>query len=98
MKKINPEMIILARDSRGITQTELTSLVKNLNQGNLSKMEKGLLKIPVDVIKKIAEALGYPLSFFNQEIETRINPIYYRKKASITRKRMFFHLKMQLEE
>ncbi|HAH51017.1 MAG TPA: transcriptional regulator, partial [Balneola sp.] len=41
----NPSMLILARESRGLTQSKLSELI-GLSQGKLSKVEKGLQTLP----------------------------------------------------
>lgn len=62
-RKINKEMIILARESRGLTQSDLAKLV-SVTQGKISKMESGLLGVSEDMIKQIAPKLDYPEDFF----------------------------------
>lgn len=65
MKAINPEMIVLARESRGLTQKELAENI-DITQGALSKIEKGLQTPLMENLEKIAFKLNYPLSFFEQ--------------------------------
>ena len=60
----NPKLLTLARETRGITQSQLAKSISNLTQGNLSRMEKGILVIPEDTLKNIADYLNYPSSFF----------------------------------
>jgi Zn-dependent peptidase ImmA (M78 family)/transcriptional regulator with XRE-family HTH domain len=87
MNAINNNMLILARESRGITQHELVSIVPNLNQGNYSKMEKGLLNVPSETLNQIATILDYPLSFFYREsVRTPISSFYYRRRITIPKK------------
>jgi len=40
--KVNHSQLTLAREYRGLTQTELSKAVQGLSQSNLSKFEKGL--------------------------------------------------------
>ena len=54
MKSINPEMIVLAREIRGISQSELADLIQ-LTQGMLSKIEKGLNKLILNEAKLHAD-------------------------------------------
>ncbi|MDD2542272.1 MAG: ImmA/IrrE family metallo-endopeptidase [Desulfuromonadaceae bacterium] len=63
MNSINPAMITLARESRGLTQTDLARLMK-VSQGTLSKIEQGLLAVKEDFIGDISASLQYPGSFF----------------------------------
>ncbi|MEK0337683.1 MAG: ImmA/IrrE family metallo-endopeptidase, partial [Nitrosopumilus sp.] len=51
--------------------------------------EKGLINIPDETIKTIAKALDFPIQFFHQNLDIRINPIYYRKRASIPKKELY---------
>lgn len=84
---MNPRLVILAREMRGITQKELAQRVPNLSQGNLSRMEKGLLNIPEDTLEKISEELSFPIKFFFQEdLSTNISNFYYRKRISLSKK------------
>lgn len=81
---INYRQLQLARESRGYTQTKLTSEVENLSQSNLSKMEKGLLPIPKDTLLRIATTLDYPIDFFYKRSQlTPIGTFYYRKRVSL---------------
>lgn len=61
---INPRMITLARESRGLTQTELSKAMK-IPQGTLSKME--LYGMAAEKhLSKLSECLNYPENFFYQ--------------------------------
>ncbi len=83
--KVNFRNLLLARESRGVTQKKMAEEIKNLNQGNLSKMEKGLLNIPDDILIQIAEYLDYPVSFFYKETQNReVNSFFYRKRVTIS--------------
>jgi Zn-dependent peptidase ImmA (M78 family) len=64
-RPVNPDMLILARESRGLPQTALAERA-GISQGRLSKMEAGLLPAPPDVLEKVAGVLGYPEEFFRQ--------------------------------
>ena len=61
----NPEMLILARESRGLSQTDLAKLL-SIAQGTISKIESGLLLPSADLLKVAAERLDYPDDFFAQ--------------------------------
>lgn len=62
-KIVNPEMIILARDIRGVTQTQLAKL-SNIHQGSVSRYEGGLFEVPEEDLAKFAKHLGFPIDFF----------------------------------
>jgi Zn-dependent peptidase ImmA (M78 family)/DNA-binding Xre family transcriptional regulator len=85
-QKTNYRMIELARASRGVTQKELASLL-NINQSNISKIEKGELSISGEILNLLSKALNYPLDFFCQdELRTPFLNIYFRKRTAIKQK------------
>jgi len=84
---INFKMLVVAREARGLTQLELVSKITNLNQGNYSKMEKGLLPVPAETLNSISDLLEFPKSFFlKKEPIHEPGNHYYRKRASLPRK------------
>lgn len=64
-RTINPEMVVLARESKGLTQEELAARI-GIYQAKMSKYESGILEIAQDDLIKISEELGYDLDFFYQ--------------------------------
>ncbi len=82
MKKlVNPDLIVIARESLGISQSELANKI-SIDQGNLSKMENSLLSVPDETIKKIAKELDHPVEFFcEQRIPYPPNTVHYFRKA-----------------
>jgi len=60
---VNPEMLVLARESRGLNQSELHRET-GIPQAAISKYESGVATVPEDRVEIIAEALGYPVRFF----------------------------------
>lgn len=88
MDDINFKTIKIARESKGLTQKEL-ALILDINQGYLSKVEKGLVDITANLIDDLAAKLKFPKSFFYKEIQkSPINSIYYRKRASLSQKKI----------
>lgn len=85
MDKVRYELIILARESVGFTQAELSEALR-VEQGTISKIENGLLEASEDIVDKIAIVLDFPKSFFYQDW----NPIrvegLYRRKISLPAK------------
>jgi Zn-dependent peptidase ImmA (M78 family)/transcriptional regulator with XRE-family HTH domain len=63
MNPFNPEMLILARESRGLTQKNLAESIP-IQQGTVSKVEAGLLLPSEEIISRLAEVLDYPQEFF----------------------------------
>lgn len=84
--RFNPEMLILARESRSVTQSELAKRL-SVSQGNISKIEGGMLGIPDEQINRIAEILSFPESFFFQPSPQHGfagNCLYHRKRQSVS--------------
>jgi Zn-dependent peptidase ImmA (M78 family)/transcriptional regulator with XRE-family HTH domain len=84
-RQANPAMVILARESRGMTQIDLAERM-GISQANLSKMESGLLGISESTLGKLSKALHYPESFYCREdqlfgIDTSI--LFHRKRESL---------------
>lgn len=62
-QSLSSEMLILARESRGLTQAELAQRT-DISQGNISKYESGLLNVSEEHMQRIADALDYPETLF----------------------------------
>jgi Zn-dependent peptidase ImmA (M78 family)/DNA-binding XRE family transcriptional regulator len=81
----NPEMLVLARQSRGISQRELARIL-SVSPGWLSKIEGGIKELPDDRLSKIAELLDYPMEFFtsNKRIfGPGVSELFHRKRHNI---------------
>jgi Zn-dependent peptidase ImmA (M78 family)/transcriptional regulator with XRE-family HTH domain len=63
---INPDMLILARESRGMTQTELADAL-SVTQGKISKYENGMLLVSDDDLERLTKVLNYTAEFFFQK-------------------------------
>lgn len=85
--KVNPEMVILAREFRGLTQEQLGKSI-GVTQAKIAKIEGGLQpELTETHAKFLCSALDFPISFFQQNEELLgwgSSAYYYRKKASIT--------------
>lgn len=68
--KINPQMLVLARESRGLSQAELAAAI-GASQGKVSKFENGILDVSDDDLARIADELDYERDFFVQ-----VDPIH----------------------
>ena len=84
----NYEMLTLARESRGIRQRELASML-SVSPGWLSKVEGGLKDLPPGRLSEIAELLDYPIAFFS--IRRRIygpgiSELFHRKRRNVSPK------------
>lgn len=86
VKKINPEMIILARESRGLTQKELAKK-SGIGQSVISKYENDMLEISDENLTQIANVLKYPIPLFTQQefiLGFGSTCLYHRKRQTIS--------------
>lgn len=88
MERINPDMIVIARESRGLTQSSMATKL-SVTQGKISKIESGLLGVSEDMMNKISNLLRYPEHFFCMD-EKICGPgisgmgfLYHRKRQNI---------------
>lgn len=89
----NPEMLVLAREQSGLTQTDFAELVA-LSQSDISKFETGL-RIPTPAqTDRMAGALGFLPEFFFQGEAYRgfTSPCTYHRKRESTREKVFKRL------
>ena len=86
-KIVNPEMVTLAREFRGLTQEQLGRAM-GVAQAKIAKIEGGLQPELSDAHASfLCSALDFPISFFQQNEELLgwgSSAYFYRKKASIT--------------
>jgi Zn-dependent peptidase ImmA (M78 family)/DNA-binding XRE family transcriptional regulator len=81
----NPEMLVLARESWGYSQTDLAEFV-DVNQGTISRIEAGILTPSEEILSKFVEKLEYPEHFFSQSDKIygfNSTVFYHRKRQSI---------------
>jgi Zn-dependent peptidase ImmA (M78 family)/transcriptional regulator with XRE-family HTH domain len=86
---LNPEMLALARQARGYTQSRFAQKLK-VTQGRISKIEMGTLQCPQNLIVKFAELLNFPVTFFTRQRRVYGLPLsvhgLFRKKQSLGKK------------
>ena len=83
VRKFNRHMMTLARDSRGVTQTELAHRI-GVKQGTISKYEAGLLEPTDDFIKELSTALDYTADlFFQTGRPYGMPPFHYRRRKKL---------------
>lgn len=85
--RVNPDMVILAREYRGLTQKEL-AVAASLKQPQIAMIEGGMEgAASAETMEAISTALTFPLEFFFQT-EPRLSfgssSVYYRKMSAIT--------------
>ena len=85
MEAVNPLMVTLARESRGIKQVPLARAI-GVSQAFLSQVENSQKNATEDLVTKLSEYLEYPPSLFYQQIDVRNLPIpFYRKRKGFDR-------------
>ncbi|HTM66042.1 MAG TPA: XRE family transcriptional regulator [Flavipsychrobacter sp.] len=82
MSEVNGNMILLARESRGWTQAQLAGKM-DTTQSNITKMEHAEHGTNEEWTAKIAEATGYPLSFFYQKGGIIPENLNYRRREKV---------------
>jgi len=82
---VNPNMIVLAREARGLTQAELAELI-GMSPTNLSKIERSDIGINDELLETIAEKTDYPVHFFRQSGEIMPENLNYRKREVVSQK------------
>src|ERR1700733_5168028 len=79
--KINPDMVILAREYRGLTQAELAQRV-GCQQPKIAKIEAGIADdVSGEAVMLLSAALEFPGAFFclqEQRIPFGSSAVYYR--------------------
>jgi Zn-dependent peptidase ImmA (M78 family)/DNA-binding XRE family transcriptional regulator len=83
-QKINPKMVMLAREARGLTQLELADIA-GINRSNISRFEQEFTGFTDDVLEKLIKALRFPENFFLQEQDI-LPPALYRKRDKVPAK------------
>ncbi len=85
--KLNPKMLTVARESRGLSQLELAEKL-NLSPSNVSRMEQDFIEITPANFSAIIGTLNYPEEFFYQEGETLPPALALRKRNIVAQKIM----------
>ena len=87
---VNPEMIKLARQSRGYTQKELAKLV-NVVQPQFSRIEAGTRPVHDSALNGLCEVLDYPSQFFIQRPRLEgpgTDVTFHRKRQSVRKSKL----------
>lgn len=86
MQRFNHHMLTLAREARGLTQSELATRIR-VGQGTLSKYENGVNVPPDEFCAVLGRGLGYPPAFFYQpEQPYGFPPFHYRRRKKMSAK------------
>lgn len=82
----NPDLLVVARESRGFTQGDLSNS-SGVSQGMISRIENRLTEPSEETVAKLADALSYPVAFFEQDDPVYgLPPTFFRKGASVRKK------------
>jgi Zn-dependent peptidase ImmA (M78 family)/DNA-binding XRE family transcriptional regulator len=82
---VNPNMILMAREARGLTQTELADRL-HLHKANISRLEKGDTHVNEKMLVAIAGATNFPPQFFLQQGGPIPVNLSYRKRQQVPAK------------
>jgi Zn-dependent peptidase ImmA (M78 family)/transcriptional regulator with XRE-family HTH domain len=85
---INPEVLVVARESRGRTQKEIAEAA-GVTQGLISKVEHGLTTLDAKDLDAIARFLNYPTQLFFEQGRVRevgSACLYHRKRKTLPAK------------
>jgi len=83
-RQFNPEMLILAREKLGWTQSRLASQV-SFTQASISRYESGVIVPPEEHVEELSSCLGCPTSYFY--LDERVyaaSSMFHRSRASLT--------------
>ena len=83
--KLNPKMITVARESRGLSQLELAEKL-GLSTSHMSRIEQDFIEVGENHLKAISAVLNYPEEFFYQEGETLPPALALRKRNIVAQK------------
>lgn len=83
--KLNPKMITVARESRGLSQLELAEKL-GVSTSHMSRIEQDFIEVGENHLKAISAVLNYPEQFFYQEGETLPPALALRKRNIVAQK------------
>ncbi|ARK10094.1 XRE family transcriptional regulator [Fibrella sp. ES10-3-2-2] len=79
LRRVRSRMVDVARTARGLTQEQL-AVATGMQQAMINKLINNKIGITDEHIQKIAEATGFPTSFFSEDVNILPDHIvYYRK-------------------
>ncbi|MFB7472932.1 helix-turn-helix domain-containing protein [Kitasatospora sp. NPDC056184] len=82
---MNPRLLQLARESRGLSQSKLAGLA-GISQAALSKAENGVGTLTPERMQAVADTLGYPtdlLSWPDEPVGLGPSGFYHRKQSGL---------------
>ena len=89
---INPSMLVLARESRGMSQKELGEKL-DISPSFICKVETDVKVVPSPLLERMGRVLKYPAQFFYQPGEAYVPmSLNYRKRDHVNAKAMIMLL------
>jgi len=86
MSRANYICIILAREVRGLTQSEIAKMI-GVQQPTISLIESGQLDASDEIIERLSAGLDFPKDYFFDSLDFRHLPVSFaRKRNSVTQK------------
>ncbi|HEY7342052.1 MAG TPA: XRE family transcriptional regulator [Ktedonobacterales bacterium] len=82
---VNPNMVVLARESRGLSQKALADQL-GIPQSRVSMIEMGVRPTPKALLGQLTEALNFPEHFFYQDgalYGVEIAEVFHRKRRNV---------------
>jgi Zn-dependent peptidase ImmA (M78 family) len=83
--EFNPDVLLIARESRGKTQAAIAEAL-GVKQGFISKVENGLQSLTPDQVEEVGKFLEYPAALFYEEgpvREGRSGCLFHRKRKTL---------------
>jgi len=87
-QQFNPEALIVARESRGETQSALASAI-GVQQGYISKVENGIYAPSPEHVQAMGAYLNYPATFFYESgpiLQGKSGCVYHSKRKTVPAK------------
>lgn len=84
-RTVNPNMMVLAREARGLSQKVLSKRL-GVPQSRISMIEMGVRPVPKPLLAQLSEVLDYPEHFFFQEGQlygVEIAEVFHRKRRNV---------------
>ena len=85
IEKINTQMIILAREARGMSQMDLAKKI-GMTATNLSKIERNEIGVSPAIVEQISLATYFPVQFFMHPGNILPDSLSYRRKDKVPQK------------
>jgi Zn-dependent peptidase ImmA (M78 family) len=82
MQEIQPGMITIAREARGMTQQEL-AMQLHMHKAQVSRMESGELPVGKDTLEALANACSFPTTFFAHDPGTMHSQARFRRRQKV---------------